>query len=120
MVEHFPDPRTEFPRLFDLLTKDGLLVCSTNIYDGRNFRNHTYLYLRGHVSYYSAKAISVIAKRSKMLYDFRVPQIATTKVGLRKRYVLFSRSAKVMENTALYFGKHPYAPSEMPETPPAS
>ncbi len=44
VVEHFTDPRTEFPRLFDLLTPDGLLVCSTNIYDGGHPDRHSYLY----------------------------------------------------------------------------
>ena len=115
VVEHFTDPRTEFPRLFDLLTKNGLLVCSTNIYDGGNLAKHTYLYLRGHVSYYSPRAMAEIARRSRMLFDFRVPRIATTTVGLRKRYVLFTRSASVMQNAAVYFGGRPYAPSEIPE-----
>lgn len=117
VVEHFPDPMMEFPRLFDLLAKDGLLICSTNIFDGRNLAKQRYLYLRGHVSYYSPKAIAEIARRSRMLFDFRMPSIALGPAGLRKRYVLFTRSAQNLKNTAVYFGGHPYAPAEPPELP---
>ncbi|MEV7398373.1 methyltransferase domain-containing protein [Aeromicrobium sp. NPDC092404] len=112
VVEHFTDPRTEFPRLFKLLTKNGLLVCSTNIYDGRNVKNHRYLYSRGHTSYYSPKAIGVIARRSRMRHDFRVPEIATGSAGPRKRYVLFTRSRANSRRIVEYFGRHAYAPSE--------
>jgi SAM-dependent methyltransferase len=112
VVEHFTDPRTEFPRLFKLLTRKGLLVCSTNIYDGRNVANHRYLYSRGHVSYYSPRAIGVIARRSRMRFDFRLPAIVTGTAGPRKRYVLFTRSARNMRQVAEYFGRHAYAPSE--------
>ncbi|MDX6277308.1 MAG: hypothetical protein QOJ72_1436 [Nocardioidaceae bacterium] len=112
VVEHFPDPRSEFPRLFKLLTRNGLLVCSTNIYDGRNVANHRYLYSRGHVSYYSPRAIGVIARRSRMRFDFRVPEIVTGTAGRRKRYVLFTRRASNMRKIAEYFGRNPYAPSE--------
>jgi hypothetical protein len=112
VIEHFPDPVTEFPRLFTLLGKNGLLVCSTNIYDGGNVARQKYLYSRGHVSYYSPQAIGEIARRSGMLYDFRLPLIATTSTGPRKRYVLFTRSSTIMRKTAEYFGNHAYAPSE--------
>ena len=112
VVEHFTDPRAEFPRLFKLLTRNGLLVCSTNIYDGRNVANHRYLYSRGHVSYYSPHAIRVIARRSRMRFDFRVPAIATGSAGPRKRYVLFTRSRSNMRRIVEYFGRHAYAPSE--------
>jgi hypothetical protein len=112
VVEHFPDPVTEFPRLFKLLTRNGLLICSTNIYDGKNVAHHTYLYGRGHVSYYGPKAIGVIARRSRMRYDFRVPAIVTGTAGPRKRYVFFTRSAKNMQRIVDYFGSHAYAPSE--------
>jgi SAM-dependent methyltransferase len=119
VVEHFTDPRTEFPRLFKLLTKNGLLVCSTNIYDGRNVANHRYLYSRGHTSYYGPRAIGVIARRSRMRFDFRLPEIVTGTAGPRKRYVLFTRPASNMRKIAEYFGGHPYAPSEHVEPAPA-
>ena len=112
VIEHFPDPMTEFPRLFKLLSRNGLLVCSTNIYDGKNVAHHTYLYGRGHVSYYSPHAIRLIARKSRMRFDFRVPEIVTGTAGPRKRYVLFSRSDQVMQGIAEYFGNHTYAPSE--------
>ena len=112
VVEHFTDPRSEFPRLFKLLSEDGLLICSTNIYDGKNVASHTYLYSRGHVSYYSPRAIREIAGRSGMLFDFRVPAIATGSAGPRKRYVLFTRSTDNLQQVAEYFGKRIYAPSE--------
>jgi SAM-dependent methyltransferase len=120
VVEHFPDPLTEFPRLFDLLAKDGLLVCSTNIFDDGALGKQRYLFLRGHVSYYSPKAIAEIARRSRMLFDFRVPAIALGRFGRRKRYVLFTRSIQNLQNTAEYFGMHPFAPSEATDPPAAA
>jgi Methyltransferase domain len=112
VVEHFTDPRTEFPRLFNLLTKKGLLVCSTNIYDGRKLDNQKYLYLRGHTSYYSPRAIAEIARRSRMLFDFRLPAAGQVTMGPRKRYVLFTRSTDTLQAVAEWFGLHPYAPAE--------
>lgn len=126
VVEHFADPRTEFARLFDLLTDDGLLVCSTNIFDGGNFAKHNYLYSRGHVSYYSARAVERIARENRIRVDFRTPAIALGSAGPRKRYLLFTRSGENVRNTAGYFERHAYAPSEdetafepeAPELPP--
>jgi SAM-dependent methyltransferase len=114
VIEHFVDPVTEFPRLLNLLTKDGLLVCSTNIYDGGDLAKQEYLYRRGHVSYYTPRAIAEISHRNRVHFDFRVPQMATTQGGPRKRYVLLTRSPKIMERIAVYFGDHTYAPSEDP------
>lgn len=115
VVEHFIDPRNEFPRLFDLLTPDGLLVCSTNIYDSGHPDRHHYLYLPGHTSYYSPRSIGVIAKRSNMHFDFRMPKYGPPRVFTkRKRYILFSRSSENLRKTAVYFGSHPYAPAEEP------
>jgi hypothetical protein len=112
VVEHFTDPRAEFPRLFDLLTKRGLLVCSTNIYDGKSVAKQSYLYLRGHTSYYSPRAIAEIARRSRILLDFRVPANHSKTMGPRKRYVLFTRSVDTLQSVAQWFGDHPYAPAE--------
>lgn len=112
VIEHFPDPRSEFPRLFELLKDDGLLICSTNIYDGKNLARHTYLYGRGHVSYYSPRAIREISDQNDMLFDFRVPEIVTGTAGPRKRYVFFTRSTGNLQRIAEYFGNHLYAPSE--------
>jgi hypothetical protein len=112
VVEHFTDPQSEFARLFKLLVKNGLLICSTNIWDGRNIAKQTYLFHRGHVSYYSPRAIRQIAERNRMHFDFRLPAVATGDAGPRKRYVLFTRSANNLHNAAEYFGRHPYAPSE--------
>jgi Methyltransferase domain len=118
VVEHFIDPSSEFPRLFDLLTKNGLLVCSTNIYDGGRVGKQSYLYLRGHTSYYSPRAIAVIARRSRMLFDFRFPAAGLKTMGPRKRYVLFTRSVGTLQRVAEWFGDHPYAPAEDREISP--
>ena len=115
VVEHFTDPKTEFPRLFDLLTPEGLLVCSTNIYDGGHPNLHSYLYRRGHVSYYSPRSIGVIAKQSNMQFDFRMPKFGPPQAfGKRKRYILFSHSLKNLRKAAEYFGSHAFAPAEKP------
>ncbi|WP_283134155.1 class I SAM-dependent methyltransferase [Rhizohabitans arisaemae] len=112
VVEHFTDPPADFAQLFSHVTDDGLVVCSTNIYDGTDLKKHDYVFIKGHTSYYSPRSIARIAKENGFYIDFRVPLAATTTVGPRKRYVLFSRSIERMQDVALYFGRNLYAPSE--------
>jgi SAM-dependent methyltransferase len=111
VIEHFTDPGNDFPRLFKLLKKDGLLVCSTNIYDGGDLSRHAYLYSYGHTSYYSPRAIERLAADNGMYFDFRVP-VVSARLGPRKRYVLFTRSPDRLTDIARYFGAHRFAPSE--------
>jgi hypothetical protein len=114
VIEHFVRPRAEFRRLFGYVTDDGLLVCSTNIYDGGALARQAYIYAPGHVAYYSPEALRRIAKEHGFGVDFRMPLTAPERAGRhnRKRYVLFSRSTEVMERVSDYFGRHTYAPSE--------
>jgi SAM-dependent methyltransferase len=112
VIEHFVDPRKEFRRLFSYVADDGLLVCSTNLYDGGNLNKQAYIWGRGHVSYYSPEALRILARLGGFQLDLRVPYAAAAGVGPRKRYVLLSRSADVMERIVHYFGRHQYAPSE--------
>jgi len=114
VIEHFLDPRRDFPRLFEYLEPDGLLVCSTNIYDGGNLSKQAYLYVNGHTSYYSTGALTRLAAASGYRVDFRIPLVATGYAGPRKRYVLMSRSDAVMSAIARYFDTRLYAPSESP------
>ena len=111
VIEHFVEPATEFARLFRSLKSDGLLMCSTNVYDGGNLSHHKYLFIKGHTSYYSPQALRSLAQRNNVLVDFRLPAVSA-RLGPRKRYVLFSSSAARMQDVAEYFGRHPYAPSE--------
>jgi hypothetical protein len=117
VIEHFVNPRADFPRLFGYLHRAGLLVCSTNIYDGGNLGQQGYIFGRGHVSYYSPEALRTIAKANGLHVDFRLPLAATGTAGPRKRYVLFSYSPHVMEAVSDYFGRTAYAPSEPPVKP---
>jgi len=117
VIEHFEYPRAEFSRLLSYVAPDGLLVCSTNIYDGGNLTRHRYIHYRGHASYYSPAALRSIARRNHVLLDFRLPHAATGYAGPRKRYVLMSRSRTVMDAVADYFGSHMFGPSESPIRP---
>ena len=91
-----------------------MLVCSTNVYDGGDLSKQRYVFLNGHTSYYSADSLARLAEGNGFHVDFRVRLVATVYGGKRKRYVLFTASAAVMESTARYFGAHEYAPSESP------
>jgi SAM-dependent methyltransferase len=110
VIEHFRDPHADFAKLLRLVKNDGLLVCGTNIFDGRNLAADRYIFYPDHTSYYTPQALRMIARRAGVHLDFRSP---LTGQGMRKRYVLFSRSATVMENVACYFGTEVYAPSEL-------
>ncbi len=112
VIEHFQHPPREFARLFRLVDKRGLLVCSTNVYDGGDLTRQAYLFIPGHTSYYSPLSLTKIAAKAGMYVDFRVPIAATTYAGPRKRYVLFTRSVDRLTDIGRYFGDHTYAPSE--------
>jgi hypothetical protein len=114
VVEHFLHPSDDFPILFSFVEDDGLLVCGTNIFDGGNLAKQPYVFIEGHTSYYTKKALRVIADRHGYLIDFRTPLVATGYGGPRKRYVLFSRSREVMDRVPEYFADREYAPSEGP------
>jgi SAM-dependent methyltransferase len=116
VIEHFRNPHEDFAKLFRLLKHDGLLVCGTNIYDGGPLAADRYIFYPDHTSYYTPPVLRRIANKAGVHIDFRSPLVGQ---GMRKRYVLFSRSAEVMESVAVYFGTEVYAPSELaqPERP---
>jgi hypothetical protein len=114
VIEHFLDPRRDIARLLDYVEPDGLLVCSTNIYDGGNLAKQAYLYVNGHTSYYTVESLTRLAAANDRLIDFRVPLSATGYAGPRKRYVLMTGSTVVRSAIARYFETRPYAPSESP------
>jgi hypothetical protein len=117
VVEHFLHPRVDLPHLLSFVDDGGLLVCSTNILDGTDVTKQFYVYIPGHTSLYSAHSLSLLARENGYLIDFRLPMVATGYAGLRKRYVLMTRSPDVMAAIAEYFGSHAYAPSEPPQRP---
>jgi SAM-dependent methyltransferase len=112
VIEHFLEPRVDFAKLLDYVEPDGLLVCSTNIYDGRRIARQAYIFTPGHTAYYSPRSLGVLAEENGFAVDFRLPEIATGSPGPRKRYVLFTRSPAVRAATAEYFGSRMYAPAE--------
>ncbi len=114
VIEHFLDPRTEFPALLKFLDKDGLLVCSTNIYDGGDLEKQNYIFVPGHTSYYTPKALAHLARANGFHLDFRVPEVALGYGGPRKRYVFLTRDRSLLTDIACYFGTHLYAASDPP------
>jgi SAM-dependent methyltransferase len=108
VIEHFRTPHEDFAKLFQFVAEDGLLVCGTSIKDGSQLAKHPYIFYPDHTSYYTPRALQIIAHEHGFRLDFRSPQGA----GQRKRYVLFSRSAAVLEQVAVYFGTRAFAPSE--------
>ena len=62
VIEHFRDPWSDFATLLGLVDPQGLLVCGTNIHDGRpNLERDRYIYYRDHTSYYSVESLRRIA-----------------------------------------------------------
>lgn len=114
VVEHFLDPSVEFPKLLEYVDKGGLLVCSTNVYDGGDLNKHKYIFIPGHTSYYSPEALIYLAHSHGYHIDFRAPWVATGYGGPRKRYVFLTKDPAMLTDIACYFGKHLYAPSERP------
>jgi SAM-dependent methyltransferase len=112
VLEHFPEPWENFKNLFSFVKDDGIIIAGTNIRDDAPLDKVAYLSHRGHVSYFSPQSLRLIARAEGMHLDFRFPLIATTFARPCKRYVIFSRSATVIEGVADWFGAHVYAPSE--------
>jgi SAM-dependent methyltransferase len=112
VLEHFPDPYPNMENLFSFVKDDGIVVCGTNIRDAMPMAKNGYMWVGGHVSYWSPKSLRIIARTYGMHLDFRVPACAAGRTGPRKKYIMFSRSQPVMESLADYFGSHMYAPSE--------
>lgn len=109
VIEHFRTPRPDFARLFEFVGPEGLLVCGTSIKDSNALAGQPYIFYPDHTSYYSPRSLQIISRDHGFHIDFRTPQDG----GVRKRYVMFSRSRDVMEQIALYFGVHRLAPSEL-------
>jgi hypothetical protein len=109
--------RSRSAKLFRFVENDGLLVCGTSIYDGGKLAHDAYPFFTDHTSHYAPQVLRRIANDAGYHIDFRAPLIAH---GMRKRYVLFSKSQHVMESVACYFGVELYAPSEIahPWRPP--
>lgn len=114
VIEHFRNPHEDFAKLFRLTRKDGLLICGTNIYDGGPLAADRYIFYPDHTSYYTPQVLRRIADRAGINLDFRSPLVGQ---GMRKRYVIFSKSDEVMKNVADYFGTEVYAPSELAQPP---
>jgi hypothetical protein len=110
VVEHFRDPWSDFATLLGLVRPQGLLVCGTNLHDGRpDLERDRYIYYPDHTSYYSVASIRRIATAMGFRVDFRFPD----GLGRRKRYLLFTRSPVVLDRVADYFGRVQLAPSEV-------
>jgi len=114
VIEHFLHPTADLRALFDFVEPEGLLVCSTNLYDGGRLSRQSYIFVPGHTSYWSEASLRRVAAGSGVRVDFRIPLVATGFAGPRKRYVLFTRSAAVMDAIGRYFSTREYAPSDSP------
>lgn len=110
VIEHFRSPHEDFAKLFQFVARDGLLVCGTNVHAGGDLTRDRYPYWPDHTSYYTANALAEIARRNGYYLDFRTPRMAAS--GGRKRYVLFTRSPRVLQSIPFYFAARTFAPSE--------
>ena len=112
VIEHFEEPLTHFKSLLRLVKENGILICSSNIYDGTDIRRHQYPFHPGHVAYWSPLALIKVATDNGCFVDFRTPEIAMGRGGPRKKYIIFYRSIEMLFRISLYFGTHVLAPSE--------
>ena len=112
VIEHFTEPLEHFRSLLRLVRNDGILICSTNVYDGSDMSQHMYPFIPGHVAYWTPLSLVKLAADSGFFVDFRTPQMGLTRGGPRKKYVLFYRQVEVFYRVSLYFGTHMHAPSE--------
>ena len=112
VIEHFTEPVEHFKSLLRLVNDDGILICSSNIYDGTDISMHQYPFVAGHVAYWTPLALIKLASDMGCFVDFRTPAVGLTRGGPRKKYIIFYKSTQNMFRTSLYFGTHMHAPSE--------
>lgn len=112
VIEHFLDPVVHFSALLRLLNDRGIVVCSSNIYDGSDICRHVYPFMPGHVAYWTPLALVKVAADAGCFIDFRTPEIGASRAGPRKKYILFYRDIEVLYRISRYFGEHMLAPSE--------
>ncbi len=112
VIEHFEEPLAHFKSLIRLIKPNGLLICSTNVFDGTDIRLHQYPFVPGHVAYWSPLALIKVATDLGCFVDFRTPEIGMHRGGPRKKYVIFYRNIETLFRISHYFGTHVLAPSE--------
>jgi hypothetical protein len=110
VIDRFEDPRREFARIFNLLSDEGILICSSTLHDGGPLGRCQVLFGGGRGSYYTAQSLRRIAAANGLQVDFRWPP-PNSRAGARRRYVLFSPSEQVLDLVADYFARHHLAPS---------
>jgi 2-polyprenyl-3-methyl-5-hydroxy-6-metoxy-1,4-benzoquinol methylase len=111
VIERFEDPHMAFAKIFGLVAPDGVLICSSSVYDKRDLEHQRHQFGRTHVSHYTSKSLRRIADTHDQRVDFRLPS-RDRRAGKRKRYVIFSRSPRVMAAVSDYFGQHRFAPPD--------
>lgn len=112
VIEHFTEPVEHFQSLLRLLKPNGILICSSNIYDGTDLSRHIYPFVPGHVAYWTPLSLIKLASDNGCFVDFRTPEIGLTRGGPRKKYIIFYRGVEMLFRMSLYFGSHMHAPSE--------
>ncbi|WP_284308325.1 methyltransferase domain-containing protein [Hydrogenophaga electricum] len=112
VIEHFTEPVAHFASLLRLVKDDGILICSSNIYDGTDINLHQYPFENGHVAYWTPLSLVKVASDAGFFVDFRTPEMSLTRGGPRKKYIIFYRQVETLYRMSLYFGTHMFAPSE--------
>lgn len=110
VAEHFIQPRKEFSNIFSLLSKNSLLVVSTNMRWVDNFSKNLYPFLSGHTSYYSPKSLIYLADMNNFYIDFRTPKSVSTGDYFKgKNYIYLTNNKIIHFNTLSHFSKiiHP-------------
>lgn len=112
-----PDPAGALRDACLALREDGLVVLSTDLYDGSDPHGIGYLRSPAHRLMWSFEAVERVVGPLGLTVDCRLPEIAVSRGLARKRYLLLTRSETVRRRTRRFFGAVVSAPSEMPPKP---
>lgn len=113
VAEHLGDPAADLGAMCRNARRGtGMVVLSTNLYDGTDLARHLYVFIPGHISYYTPESLAVIAAQNDMRIDFRLPKVALGVGGPRKRYVFLAADDPSLERLNEYFAANHLAPSE--------
>jgi len=115
ILQLLDDPVEGFAQILRGANPSGLVVITTDLYDGSPVDKLRFHAAPEHHWFWTIDALSRVARNEGFFVDVRLPEIAVHRNLVRKRFVYLSRDPETMQRVRTAFGAEIHAPSEMAE-----
>lgn len=112
VVQCFDDPVSELNAVLAAAAPAGLVVLTTDLYDGSSIDKSQFHRVEEHRWFWTIEALERVAAAAGFQVDVRLPEVAVANQLTRKRFLFLSRSAETMQLVRTAFGTTFHAPSE--------